>query len=135
MQLYQDDLIYIELHAGLSCVTVQWQDMEFFNISDYELAFHKLMDLMQMHQVKNIILDMSHSQFGPPEKFFNPSIDLLMSGLGYLEVEKLARVSSRDEIRENRFHAHAKNLISGMQLTLNYQLFPCRNTALEWVSC
>ena len=133
MQLYQDNIFTVELPDSASCVVVKWHDMEFFNLSDFELAFHTLMAILGEYNIKNVIMDMSQTLTGLPDKFYSATIDLLMSGFSFHQVQKLGRIASPDSCRESRTFSYISNLIAGMQLELKYQVFNCRQSALQWV--
>lgn len=133
MVLYWDELIKMDYASVQDVLLVEPQDNESLPFLKISRIFSSIVACVKEREIKNLLIDFSRNTLVVTETEYKSALARLAVGLTGTTIEKLARIATGDQTRENmigRLEAEIREvLVSPIQV----KNFPNRAEAMRWL--
>ncbi len=133
MILHQDLLFEFIYDVRTDILSVQWPDIKDNNGSELEYSFQKLLDTVSHFDIKRLLVDSSKSVVSMEERMYKPLLFRLVLALNNTRLQKMARIISENEYRENILKSYATEIKHKETLAFKTKEFANKEMALAWL--
>lgn len=133
MILYHDSLILLDYRPETDVLYVQWPDLQHFSLVEIEYSFRLLIENIRTYDIKKLLIDSTHANADVTNPEYQALMGELAKSLNGTRLVKIARVISKDPVREAQLVANTQHMQNGANAAIEYQNFDKREEAHKWL--
>lgn len=130
MIAYKNSLITISFEPETDILFLDWTNFDKYTILEVEHSIHKLVEIINNYDVKNVLVDASKANIDITIEEYTGIINELVLELGQTRVEKLARIMTLDPIREEVYY----KMRQAVNFPFEFEDFKTKDKALAWLT-
>ena len=135
MILHKDSLIELNYDVATDVLRVHWPDLSGFTMPEINYSLKKLIDTLRHYDIKKLLIDSRTSSVADITREEHHMVLLnFAKKLMTTRLEKLARIQTKDNNRENMVAQTAEEAINDLGIQYQFQNFSDETTALNWLN-
>jgi hypothetical protein len=133
MILYSNNLIVLDYKPETDVLFVQWPDLSPFSIVEIEHSFRLLIENLRTYDIKKLLIDSTKANADVTNPEYQALMGELAKALGNTRLLKIARVVSRNPVREAQLVANTHKMDNDFKDAIEYQNFEKQEDAHKWL--
>ena len=134
MILYQDGFIKLEYDPSTDVLYADCPDIQDFVLLQIHKAFDRIVSAVGAYDIKNLLIDFSKSKIDVSDEDYKMVLGQFVQDLMPTCVKRVARVVSRDAVREARLASLSVDLKKELKPAFVFRNFTSQSAALSWLS-
>jgi len=129
MAIYQNRLITLNYREDSGILTVTWTNLKPYDLSEVQESTAKVIEMIKIYNCRKILIDASQGHVSMDDETFGTVLTSFVSDLSKSGIQKLARIITSDQKREEQVQAIRS------KISPNYQFYDISNReqALHWL--
>jgi hypothetical protein len=133
MVLYRDDIVELDYAAAQEILYVELQDQRGLCVSEVKKVFMSIVVCAREHRIPKVLLDLTRNAVEMTKAEYKSVFTQLVVGLMPTPIRKVARVATKDPVREHSVDATYREIQKCINLPLEFRSFAGRDEALRWL--
>ena len=129
MVVYQNNILTITYSPESDLLSAVWSSTDAYELSKVQQAIKKLVEVILSYDVKNLMIDASKAEMDFTNEEYKAIIVQLATDFQTTHLQKLARVTTTDPLREEKIYTIRQQLY----FPYDFRDFKTREEALNWL--
>jgi uncharacterized protein YqgV (UPF0045/DUF77 family) len=135
MILFQNHLVVLDYDPKTDILFVEWPSLNAYDLLEIERTVNLLVDYIRNYDVKNLLIDSSHSQMHPDmdmEAYMRIVTEFALN-LQKTRLERSASVVHIDKVRQEQSEKISEQVTKKVHLTIESRNFATREEGFRWL--
>ncbi|GGK64971.1 hypothetical protein ACD591_01730 [Rufibacter glacialis] len=129
MIIYQSGLITLDYDPATDILYIEWPDVQDFLVLEIRQALSILVDHIKSYDIKKLLIDSSRASLEIPGDEYKEVLMEFGKNLMNTRLEKLARISTPNAMRENKVTEAQQDV----HFTISLRTFTEKKEAISWL--
>lgn len=133
MILYSDHIIQLAYDPAHDLLVTSLPVARAYDVKEVRSAFMSIITCVNEYNITRLLLDFTHNTHDLQAAEYKTTVAQLTVGLLQTSLQKIARLSTPDAIREEKIASMLADIQTAVPIPIRVQMFSDKDKALRWL--